>query len=115
MNTKKFGPPLWETLHIISANYPEKPKKEDKIKYKEYFRTLTNILPCKYCRVSYCQFWEVLPIDNYLDSRIQMMYWLYLVHNMVNKKLRIQGNKVAPDPTFFQVVKKYEKIRAKSH
>jgi Erv1 / Alr family len=112
MNTKKFGPPLWVSLHVLTANYPEKPSADHKRTYKAFFAILKDILPCKYCRDSYNQFIQILPIDNYLENRTLMMYWLYVIHNMVNEKLRNQGNKIAKNPSFKEVVAKYEKYRA---
>jgi hypothetical protein len=50
MMTSIWGPPLWHTLHTISFNYPVNPTKEDKINYYNFFISLKNILPCKYCR-----------------------------------------------------------------
>ena len=44
-------------------------------------------LPCKYCRKSFKKFLKELPIDNHLDSRDSLTYWLYLIHDKVNKKL----------------------------
>ena len=113
MNTKKFGPSLWVSLHVFAANYPENPTPEHKRTYKTFFTILKDILPCKHCRDSYCQFIRILPIDNYLENRTLMMYWLYLVHNMVNQKLRNQGNKITKDPLFKEVVRKYDRYRAR--
>ena len=67
-------------LHSISFNYPLDPKDDDKIKYKNFFKSLENILPCKYCRESYEIYYKYIPIDEFLDSRIGVCYWLYRIH-----------------------------------
>ena len=43
---------MWHTLHTISFNYPVKPDSVTKKKYYEFFNSLENILPCKYCRIN---------------------------------------------------------------
>ena len=36
MLTSVWGPSLWHFLHTVSFNYPVKPTKKDKEKYKEF-------------------------------------------------------------------------------
>lgn len=113
MNVNAWGPSGWKFIHIISFNYPEKPTTSEMANYKAFYENLKNILPCKYCRESYAGFIQELPIDNYLSSRYKLAYWVYLIHNKVNNKLRKQGYKIPPDPSFDQVKQYYEQFRAK--
>lgn len=93
MNTKNWGPGAWEFLHAITFNYPTKidaRKKDDRDlrdHYKVLFLNLQYTLPCKYCRLSFKEFMEEIPIDKFLDSRESLTHWLYLIHDRVNKKL----------------------------
>lgn len=112
MNTKDWGPKMWYTLHTIAYNYPVEPTDENKTNYKNFYESLQVMLPCKYCRESWRVFLNELPIDRFLHSRSAMTFWIYLMHNKVNKKLRDQGNKIAPDPPYEEICKKYENIRA---
>lgn len=91
MNTTFWGPSGWQFLHTITFIYPEYPTFSDKIKMRDMMTSMCYILPCKYCRASFSKYMDSLPIDNYLDSREQMIEWLYKMHNKVNKKLRSQG------------------------
>jgi hypothetical protein len=50
---------------------------------------------------------SALPIEEYLDSREGLTYWLYCIHNLVNQKLCKQL------VSFKEIVIEYEKIRAK--
>ena len=75
-----------------------------------FFNTLQYVLPCKYCRQSLKIFYEELPIEPYLKNKKKLSYWLYLIHNKVNKKLRDQGLNDNKNPTFKEVVKKYDEI-----
>jgi hypothetical protein len=126
MDTKVWGPPMWKSLFTIASNYPLKIDKNNRLHvckkryYKNFFTSLKNILPCKYCRISYKKFLKELPITPFLESRTQIMYWLYLIKDKVNKKLivqeKINGTKIfktKPSPPFEEVCKYYEKFRAK--
>jgi hypothetical protein len=107
MNVNEWGPGLWVSLHCMVLNYPIEPTDEDKIKYKNYFKSLQGMLPCKYCRNSYEIYFKYLPIDNYLDSRNGMCYWLYTLHNLVNEKV------CKPCVSFKHSMEKYEQMRAR--
>lgn len=97
MSTKTWGPHLWNYLFIsIMGRYPvkiEKHNKEHQI-IKHYFKNLLKslqyIMPCIYCRNSYMQFYNELPIKRYLKGRIYMMYYVYLLKDKVNNKLMKQ-------------------------
>lgn len=110
MQTSKWGPPLWKVLHTIAHNYD--PETHDVEDYKKFFKLLGKVLPCKYCRESYVVFFDEIPIDKYTKCQKDMAYWVYLMHNKVNDKLRKQGLLHAEDPPFSAVYAKYDKWRA---
>ena len=83
-----WGPTLWHSMHLISAGYPEKPSPVTKSRYKRYFQSLGYVLPCSNCAKSYRKFVRMYPIQSYLNSKKNLMYWVYLMHNRVNKKLK---------------------------
>lgn len=92
--TKRWGPSAWMFLFCcISGRYPIKinPKNKDHIRLKKQFKTLLtslkDIMPCIFCRESFKTFIKELPIEPYLVGRIELMYWLYLMKDKVNKKL----------------------------
>lgn len=98
-----WGKSAWVFIHCMLANYtPE--KKDD---YITFFRQLEHMLPCIYCRKSYGYFVKLLPIENYLDTKLHAVYWGYLLHDLVNKKL----NKVSP--SFIETIKHCERYRAR--
>jgi hypothetical protein len=106
MQTSKWGPSAWDYLHTLTFNYPENPSDDNKKYYYELFNNLKFTLPCKYCRESYSIFFKYININDYLDDRKGITYWLYTIHNIVNLKL----NKKKVD--FIDVVNYYEKRRA---
>jgi hypothetical protein len=92
--TKKWGPSGWYFLFsCIMGAYPSQlnvsNKEHLKIKkhFKNMFENLCYIMPCIFCRQSFKQFYYELPIDNFMSSRIELMKWLYLIKDKVNKKL----------------------------
>lgn len=107
MQTDKWGPHAWNYLHTVTFAYPENPSPSDKQDYYDLFKNLKYTLPCKFCRESYSIFFKHLKIDSYLDSRYGVVFWLYVVHNLVNLKL---GKETA---SFKEVVQKYEDLRAR--
>lgn len=112
MNTKEWGPHGWIFLHAIAFNYPEQPTLQQKQSYATFFHSIGQVLPCIYCRDSFQQFLREYPIEPYLNSRAQVSYWLYMIHNLVNKKLRDQENDVPPDPSFEEICERYNRMRA---
>lgn len=100
MDTKIWGPGGWTFLHTITFNYPMviDNKNKEHTNFKKYtmdlFTNLQYTLPCKYCRQSYKSFIKKLPIHKYLNSRADITWWLYSIHNMVNEKLRKQEHAV---------------------
>jgi hypothetical protein len=106
MQTSKWGPSAWEYLHTLTFNYPEKPTDDNKKYYYELFDNLKYTLPCKYCRESFSIFFKYININDYLNDRMGITYWLFTIHNIVNYKL----NKKKVD--FIDVVDFYEKRRA---
>jgi len=101
MSTKHFGPQAWGFLFTsILGHYPVKIVKKNKEHKKivlAYYYMLTNLhitLPCIFCRKSFKQFLKQLPIKPFLNGRIELFYWLYLMKDKVNKKLIKQEKKL---------------------
>lgn len=91
MDTRFWGPDGWRLFHSIVVGYPTNPTKLDKQIYQQFFESVGYVLPCIYCRNSFNQYIKELPLENWLDSRIQLSKWLYQIHHKVNQKLLNQG------------------------
>jgi len=87
MNNNIWGPKAWVFLHTITFNYPNNPSNSDKKNYKNFFESLQFILPCKICKEHYINHIKDNPIDNYLDTKENLVKWLIIIHNEVNKIL----------------------------
>jgi hypothetical protein len=108
MQTTKWGKEGWCFLESIVGQYPEAPSHEDKKLYLIFLTHIGQILPCIYCRQSYQDFIKDLPIIYFLESGKTLRYWLYLIHNKVNDKLRKQGYLHTPNPSYDEIVNKYK-------
>lgn len=105
MDTRFWGPPAWILLHSIAYIYQPNLINE----YELFFTNIQNVLPCIYCRDSYTEYIERLPIRPFLKTG-RMFEWLYRVHNMVNDKLRQQGLLTTADPSLKEMRSKYKEI-----
>lgn len=105
MNTSKWGPSLWTFLHTVTFNY--EPTKDNKKNIYDLFHNLKYTLPCKYCRESYNIFFDYIDIKLFLDDKMGISYWLYIIHNLVNLKL---GKKTI---SFENVVSHYKSFHTK--
>jgi len=107
MQSNKWGPDAWSFFHTLSFNYPIDPKQCDKDAYKTFFENMKLMLPCSVCRKSYIFFYDNFPINDYLEDRNGVTYWLFILHNIVNLKLD------KPIAKFRDIVLKYENNRAR--
>ena len=109
--TKIWGGPGWIFNHSVTFGYPLNPTETDKVKYKNYFMSLGDVLPCRYCRESYLKFittGTTALTNECLASRESLTKWLYNVHQAVNAKLEMDYG-----VTYEDIVEKYESFRAK--
>ena len=102
MDTRFWGKDGWIFLHSIAYNYDNK---NDHI-YKAFFKSIQHILPCIYCRRSYKKYITENPVNTK-----NLPKWVYLIHNLVNDKLRDQGYDIKPNPSFKEVNEKYSNIK----
>lgn len=104
MSTKHWGPAAWSFLFTsIMGSYPTRIDETNindmniKTAFKDMLTNMSFIMPCIFCKNSFKTFIEELPIDDYLIGRIELMYWLYLMKDKVNKKLIYQENQCYND------------------
>ena len=113
--TRLWGPSGWLFLHCISFGYPYKidpnttahiEKQND---YYRFFYYLGKVLPCKYCRDSYMEYFVKNSPMTRMSTRKDFTKWLYDVHNMVNNKLGVPECEI---PKFEDVETRYQSFRA---
>jgi hypothetical protein len=107
---KIWGPHMWESLHAVSFAYPNNPTDEDKIHYKNFYKSLAFVLPCSHCQESFREHIidEITKLtDEVFDNRYNLTMWVYKLHNAVTEKLGMKY-----DISYQDVVTKYEGMRA---
>ena len=109
MLTAVWGPSLWHYLHTMSFNYPIKPTKRVKCKYRRFIQGLVHVLPCKYCRDNLKNNLKTLPLrEKDLTSRHSFSRWMFKMHELVNKMLgKSSGLK------YCDIRERYEHFRAR--
>lgn len=106
MDTKFWGKDGWKFLHSVVSKYPDIPTEYHKHIYGLFFNCIKYVLPCIYCRKSFDEFTKKLPID--LTNNYNLSKWLFDIHNLVNDKLKNQGNVVKYSDGLESVMKFYE-------
>jgi hypothetical protein len=74
-------------MHIVSLGYPKNPTYNDKKCAKEFYESLTFLIPCSICREHYKEHISKNPLTPFLDSRKDLIKWTVDIHNSVNKML----------------------------
>lgn len=100
MDTKFWGPSGWRLLHLIATG-------SNAAKNNKFWEALPFVLPCKFCRASLTEYYEILPVP---VKQAEFAEWLYKIHNQVNEKLKSQGQTLEPDPTFQAVQMRYDEL-----
>ena len=88
INPTLWGPNLWKFMHYLTLSYPEQPSEYDVNKFKNFFMSIGDYLPCEKCRYNYKDHLQELPLtQNELSCRDNLILWLFNFHNIVNKHL----------------------------
>lgn len=107
MDTRFWGPDGWKLLHSIAQKYSDRPTESQRKTYSLFFNCLKYVLPCIYCRNSFTEYTNILPVDEHLENREKLTKWMYDIHNMVNDKLRKQGLNNNADPSYEEIYNRY--------
>ena len=120
--TNVWGPMAWIFLHMITLNYTPDRKRDT----YNFFKSLKGVLPCGACRKN---FKEIINGTSNLrltmkklKSRETLSYWLFLVHNEVQRGIHSRSKNVSDKPAYSdskgdykKAMKKLETMRAKCH
>jgi hypothetical protein len=90
MDTKAWGPPLWDSLFFIAHGFQLNPHPDRVEQYNDFFQSLAGVLPCKYCRESLTGFLKELDFKQYVRDGRGAMRFVYDLKNKVNQKLVTQ-------------------------
>ena len=82
-----WGPIFWHALHVTALSYPTNPNYVQKRAAKEFYESMTELIPCPVCREHYKKHLHKLPISPHLDRRDDLFRWTVELHNEVNDTL----------------------------
>lgn len=85
-NPKVWGQHIWLFLHCSSFTFPRRPSPKDAENYDCFLKSLTYILPCKYCRIHLKHYLQQNPLEKHLTSRMQYVRYIIELHNYINKE-----------------------------
>ena len=83
-----WGPKLWDILHTFSYNYSMTPTRDEQINASNYLKSLCLLLPCDFCKDHCSEFIRSNPPR--IDNRNNLINWVLLFHNNVNRRLHKQ-------------------------
>jgi hypothetical protein len=82
-----WGPLFWHTIHIVAIGYPQNPSYAQKRAAKEFYESLSFLIPCPVCREHYQTHLQKMPLTPHLDKREDLFKWTVELHNEVNTLL----------------------------
>lgn len=102
--TTSWGPAGWHFLHSIAAGYPESdPTPQQREQYAFFFESLEHVLPCPRCAANQAKHHREKPIRRHLDTRAQLVRYVYDLHNTVNDDIGKVG------PSFDEFLKAWQR------
>ena len=97
-------------LHCIAFNFPLVPTRKQKADYIRFFKTIGDVLPCKYCRLCYGKMVREGPFKLTLKTvrdRRTFSKWLYKIHKAVTDRTSKKKT-----PPFKEIADTYNSFRA---
>ncbi|XP_011652918.1 FAD-linked sulfhydryl oxidase ERV1 [Cucumis sativus] len=80
-----LGRATWTFLHILAAQYPDHPTRQQKKDVKELMAILSRMYPCGECADHFKEVLRANPVET--GSHADFSRWLCRVHNVVNRSL----------------------------
>ncbi|KAL0547590.1 hypothetical protein IC582_017530 [Cucumis melo] len=80
-----LGRATWTFLHILAAQYPDHPTRQQKKDVKELMAILSRMYPCGECADHFKEVLRANPVET--GSHAEFSRWLCRVHNVVNRSL----------------------------
>jgi FAD-linked sulfhydryl oxidase len=86
LSKQTWGSSLWNYLHTMATNFPNSPRRSDKLEARESLYHFVKNIPClSPCRTSAINYMKVNPPN--LESKEGYFDWTVNFHNFVNRKL----------------------------
>lgn len=100
---------IWNTMHMISLDYPVIPTQEERQLYTTQFLTLLKCIPCSACRKNVSFALKAIQFNEIIDmsSRKAYAYLVWRLHDYVDMTLGKTNRMSFEEMNVF-----YEKLRA---
>ncbi len=82
-----WGPHYWFFLHSMAFNYPKTPNDTIRKKYYDFLQNFDLFIPHRDISKYYKYLLNKYPLKPYLDSKEDLVKWVWYIHNQVNKKM----------------------------
>ncbi|SBT70199.1 FAD-linked sulfhydryl oxidase ERV1, putative [Plasmodium malariae] len=99
---EEIGRASWLILHTISANYPNEPTEEEKIKHTKFFYAFSNLYPCHICKLDLFQILKNYKLN--CDNKISFSEFIFNLHNKVNEEI---GKDIFPCDDIQHIIERY--------
>jgi len=95
-----WGPPTWKMLHSFAATL----RPENAEQFVTFLWTLSDLLPCDYCRKNLKIKLKKYPPEPYLRNNHDAFFYVYLLHDLVNQDItRMHPDTPKISPPFDEV------------
>ncbi len=95
-----WGPDTWSHYYSVASNFCPSLREA----YRQYFNLVPHVIPCPECGEKFAALLKKRPVEKYLNSREQLLKWVWLQHSDVRKH---QNVKTVPDFSLTDVYKRY--------
>jgi len=87
LEPKIWGPKAWFFLESCIIGYPDRPTHDEREKFKLFFYSIKDVLPCSKCRVNYNNHINKYPLtDEILGNKDNLLNWIINIHNISSGK-----------------------------
>jgi hypothetical protein len=98
-------------MHIVTLGYSPMPTEEEKAAAIQFFESIAFMIPCPICREHYKMHIAKHPVRDAVGSRDMLIYWVFSVHNEVNKQLKKKELTIEEYIQHLQALSAKEQIR----
>lgn len=82
-----WGRHFWFTMHTVALFYPDFPTADDMSHARNFFLSLQGLIPCGACAYHYQKLLLAHPLEDALQSKMELSRWVWRLHNEVNARL----------------------------
>lgn len=86
LNPTVWGPHAWFLIDSIILSFPDKPDTELQNELKQFFFSLSKLLPCEKCRYHFSEYIKKTDLINIdFSSKDKIIKWINTIHNNISQ------------------------------